>query len=128
MANPAPRPALRKAPDADQHPALADQPVAVVDLTESRPQLKRSPAEPPADFEAPAPSKPEKPEKPKKPKAEKSTKDKKAKKAKKKQNKRLELRTALSKKKRSKARSSAKAKGTSADEALKETLTWLNGR
>ena len=50
MTNPAPRPALRKAPDADVHPALAFGPSETIDLRASR----RSPGAASATFHNPA--------------------------------------------------------------------------
>ncbi len=118
MSNPIPRPALRKAPDADIHPAIADPDHVTVDLR-SQPAVS-IPAPPTVDTGRIGTK-------------GKVTKQADSKKAKSKSNaarrkgKRIELHVRVPRTVRSQLRDTAKARGTSVDDVVSTVLEgWLD--
>lgn len=146
--NPAPRPALRKAPDAGVHPAAPvvapESPPAVVDPPVPTPITRIAPPSRPArpthlrpvvglggstsDAIRPAPEK--KVKRPAKPVANKQTakqRKKAEKKARKRHERRVSLQIEVPKEVRSKLRRNAKARGTSVDDVVTSVLEgWLD--
>ncbi len=123
MSNPIPRPALRKAPDADIHPAIADPAHVTVDLR-SQPAVSipavSMPAPPTVDTGRTGAK-------------GKITKQADSKKAKSKSNaarrkgKRIELHVRVPRTVRSQLRDTAKARGTSVDDVVSTVLEgWLD--
>ncbi len=120
MNNPAPRPALRKAPDADIHPAIPQTDQATIDLraaTQATPAIKHEVS---VTSTVPEPKKAE----PKKDSTKKALVHPKAHKRK---AKRIALRVKVPRSVRSQLRATAKARGTSVDDVVSTVLEgWLD--
>ncbi len=123
MSNPIPRPALRKAPDADIHPAIADPSQVTVDLRS--PPAVSIPA-----VSIPAPPTVDTGRTGAKGKVTKQADSKKAKSksnAARRNGKRIELHVRVPRTVRSHLRDTAKARGTSVDDVVSTVLEgWLD--
>ncbi len=121
MSNPIPRPALRKAPDADIHPAIADPAHVTVDL-------RSQPAVSMPAVSMPAPPTVDTGRTGAKGKVTKQADSKQSKSnAARRKGKRIELHVRVPRTVRSQLRDTAKARGTSVDDVVSTVLQgWLN--
>ncbi len=126
MSNPIPRPALRKAPDADIHPAIADPAHVTVDLR-SQPAVSMPAVSMPA-VSMPAPPTVDTGRTGAKGKVTKQADSKQSKSnAARRKGKRIELHVRVPRTVRSQLRATAKARGTSVDDVVSTVLQgWLN--